>query len=145
MTCWQCGAPLPPDAGFCRACGACRASSEHAGKRVDFVARLTSIHSRVTSAIDGGDETHAVAGRRGLRLGTVARPFGRRCTVVDDGRRGRRATGAALALVSLFLTWYQVTLTALGVQFYHRSRSSGLSFPACSRRSRMLGIARAAR
>ena len=28
------------------------------------------------------------------------------------------ATGAALALVSLFLTWYQVTLTALGVQFY---------------------------
>ena len=22
MTCWQCGAPLPPDVGFCRTCGA---------------------------------------------------------------------------------------------------------------------------
>jgi len=22
MTCWQCGAPYPPDVGFCRACGA---------------------------------------------------------------------------------------------------------------------------
>jgi hypothetical protein len=28
------------------------------------------------------------------------------------------ASGAGLVLVSLFLTWYSVTLTALGVQFY---------------------------
>jgi hypothetical protein len=28
------------------------------------------------------------------------------------------ASGAGLVLISLFLTWYNVTLTALGVQFY---------------------------
>ena len=51
--------------------------------------------------------------------------YGRRCAC--------SASGAGLVLISLFLTWYNVTLTALGVHFYESLDKVFLRL-ACSRR-----------
>lgn len=121
MTCWQCGAALPPDVGFCRACGALVrprsvpvvAGSEAAGPAT--VPRPSAVSPTPVSTAPWPVQV-AVATR-------VAAP--------TDSRPNRTdplvAVGSGFVLLSVFLTWYSVTITALGVRFYDSLEQAFLS------------------
>jgi len=163
MTCWQCGAPLPPDAGFCRACGAFLrprnapvnrpsattppAPQTPRGPHSDLGANPPPnsnvsgyaspppfANRSTTSSFDGP----AMVSRTPATDATpsTVRPVSptaawappsptARPGIVSSGPVSNSTVGDVLAaagtgfvLVSTLLTWYSVTMTPLGVQFY---------------------------
>ncbi len=124
MTCWQCGAPLPPDVGFCRACGAfvrprdflvtgsgvARANAPQAPIVPSPASTNPAGSSPVWTSLPPTAWTPASPMTRpGLPSGVSER------WMVSDVVA---AAGTGLVLISMFLSWYDVTLTSLGVQFY---------------------------
>ena len=132
MNCSQCGVPLPPDVGFCRACGAFvrpRSATPIAltpenppeGQTVvaspAWLAAPTSPQGPSSSPAATWTPPGAI-----LRAGSYGRPAPP-STLGDV----MAAVGAGFVLISLFLTWYSVTLSALGVQFYESLEQAFLS------------------
>ncbi len=157
MNCWQCGAQIPPDAGFCRACGAFLRPRSAPVSRPD----VASPNPPLGPPRDGADSSnplaapsaecpsqsptpapggyHAEAGSAlpevtatgtrswapppqppwapaQSRTATPAVPE----TAAGPSSLGdiAAAAGAGFVIISLMLTWYQVTITAAGMQFY---------------------------
>jgi hypothetical protein len=160
MTCWQCGAALPPDVGFCRACSAfvrprnapltrpaeTTTSPEAPGSPTptDLGAAPPPLagsawhemppragaqqmawspavpRTALTESPPNGSRSPATAAPATWPVGPTARSgFG-------SGTSGPSSSvgdvvalaGTGFVLISMFLTWYSVTVTALGVQFY---------------------------
>lgn len=128
MSCWQCGAPLPPDVGFCRACGALvRPRSAPAGTTPDSP-QSSVLSTRVASAPAVSASWQGVSRQAwsprtatvpaGLDADVLARPMTADVVCV---------AGSAVVLISLFLTWYSVTLTDLGLRFFTSLEQAFLS------------------
>ena len=138
MTCWQCGAPLPPDAGFCRTCGAILRGRSAPATRVGVATPGApqppppvggGLQRPWTGEASGSTASPSPPGARvqgpppqgpwsgplgtgsGLPSRTPATPSSTLGDVVVMA-----ATGGVL--LSLLLTWYSVTITAVGMQFY---------------------------
>jgi len=131
MICSQCGLPLPPDVGFCRACGAFVRPRSASGNQMTTPnpsqsAAVTSFPA--TTAVPTSSPWPTASGATGASasLTRSAPPPGRQAPPSTLGDV-LAAAGAGLVLVSLFLTWYSVTLTALGVQFYESLERAFLS------------------
>ena len=130
MTCAQCGLPLPPDVGFCRACGAFVRPRSMTAPPVSTPAVIQP-HDLSSSpptaaptpppwaAVPGAAWAAASARGAAPLPGTRTPP-----SLLGDVLA---AAGAGLVLISMFLTWYSVTLTALGVQFYESLERAFLS------------------
>jgi len=152
MTCWQCGEPLPPDVGFCRACrafvrprsaplirpgfatgapqeplrtapdvaGMAPASSVPAGleSTPQFSASPTLSISRLAAPAAAWSSSSST-----LRPRIASSGGGRNRNISD----GLVVVGTAFVLISLLLTWYRVTITPLGVQFFESIERAFLS------------------
>ena len=135
MTCAQCGLPLPPDVGFCRACGAFVRPRSMTAPPVSTPAVIQP-HDLSSSpptaaptpppwaAVPGAASAAASARGAAPLPGTRTPP-----SLLGDVLA---AAGAGLVLILMFLSWYSVTLTALGVQL--PNRSNGRSCRGCSPR-----------
>ena len=129
MTCWQCGAPLPPDAGFCRGCGAFArprnvvgnspGTSQPGLSQSPVALPPAAVSARTPSPWLATSAPASPA----LRPGAVPSELAPASMLGDV----LVAAGAGFVVISLFLTWYSVTLTTVGVQFY--DRSNGPVFP----------------
>lgn len=133
MTCWQCGTPLPPDVGFCRACGA------FVRPRSMPAATLTVAPDEQAPAVGFPPRASGAARSEPWSIAPVvthapAPPISSRSVAPVITGDVLAAAGAVLTLLSLFLTWYKVTLTPLGVQFYESIERAFLSrlFPQIS-------------
>ena len=163
MTCWQCGAPLPPDVGFCRACGAFvrprsvpvnrlgvttpGAARTPSGSTADdvaapppsssvagfepapvFAARSTPLSMRGSATALPAPATAATPSTSWLpapAAACVLPSSTTRAGITSSGAGPNSGLGDVLAgsgtgivLISMFLTWYRVTITPLGVQFF---------------------------
>ncbi len=120
MTCWQCGAPLPPDAGFCRGCGAFArprnvvgnspGTSQPGLSQSPVALPPAAVSARTPSPWLATSAPASPA----LRPGAVPSELAPASMLGDV----LVAAGAGFVVISLFLTWYSVTLTTVGVQFY---------------------------
>ena len=155
MTCWQCGAPLPPDVGFCRACGAFVRPRSGPVNTPGFTVRSpqsppgplseraapspSSSASESAATLSGATPSTAWppaapvaawgSSSSAAHAGTLSSGLGQRSNLSDL----LAGVGAGFVLISLLLTWYSVTITPLGVQFFE-SNSSAHSLRACSPR-----------
>ena len=160
MTCWQCGAALPPDVGFCRACGAFVRPRSMPGNRYG----ATTSHAPQTPSMPIADDTaaqasspSAVGPRPPSAVGstpawadgpasTPPPPYGVAAPATSwptgpttwssapsRSQAGIASTGidsdstladvlagvgTGFVLISMLLTWYSVTITPLGVEFF---------------------------
>ncbi len=162
MTCWQCGAALPPDVGFCRACGAFVRPRSMPVNRFG----ATAPHAPPTPPTPSADDTAAQASTTGAAgfgptppfavgstpasvggpSSTSPPPYGVAGSSVSwptapttwspaaSGSRTRIdssgtdsdstladvlvGVGTGFVLISMLLTWYRVTITPLGVEFF---------------------------
>lgn len=131
MKCSQCGVPLPPDVGFCRACGAFvrPRSATPSGLTTPGPSQVAAVEPSTTWQAQPVSHQLPVASGVTWAPGTLtsrAAPFGPPSTPSMAGDV-LAAVGSGLVLISIFLTWYSVTLTALGVQFYESLEQAFLS------------------
>lgn len=119
MSCWQCGAPLPPDVGFCRGCGALVRP-----RSAPPPATPSSPQSPVGPTATAGFTTTSMpwqgSSPQSWTARTATAPTG---PIVQASTRPMTAdvvcvAANAVVLISLFLTWYSVTITQLGVRFF---------------------------
>ncbi len=126
MICAKCGTPLPPDAGFCRACGAFVRPRGAPGN-----AQTTPSVSppAVVPAPTVPRAPWPVVPERAWTSVPISRPSPPPGTVAAPSMLGDllAVAGAGFVLISIFLTWYSVTLTTLGVQFYESLERAILS------------------
>lgn len=123
MTCWQCGGALPPDVGFCRGCGALvRPRSAPIGAVTEAAAETQLPALRQTIAPPAPVSAHAWPVQAQV-LAPTAVP----AEVQRTGTDLLCAAGSGLVVLSVFLTWYSVTVTALGVRFYASLEQAFLS------------------
>ena len=161
MTCWQCGAALPQDAGFCRACGAfvrprnmpvsgmgpatlggsrrpssagtddtaAQISSSTAARtrpRPPFAASSTPGSLAESGETKTASATHATesswSGASAAWRPPTSRP---QAGIASSGTDSDSSLGEVLAgvgtgfvLISMLLSWYSVTITPLGVEFF---------------------------
>ena len=125
MTCWQCGASYPPDVGFCRACGAFvrprnapvngPGATTAGALQVPVVAPPASGSSPRSSASWPAASAATWTPQSSMARSGIPSSASGPNSVVGDVVA---AAGTGLVLISTFLTWYSVTLTSLGVQFY---------------------------
>ena len=162
MTCWQCGAALPPDVGFCRGCGAFVRPRSMPGNRYG----ATAPHAPQTPSTPSADDTAAQASTPSAAGFGPRPPFAVGSTPASEGKPGSASRppygvaapaasrptapttlsatpsgsragiassgvdsdstladvlaglGAGFVLISMLLTWYRVTITPLGVEFF---------------------------
>lgn len=155
MTCWQCGTPLPPDVGFCRACGAFvrprSAPVDRPGVAKAVVPRVTAPPPDLASAPPPAAEgawyevppppasstprsagwgtpplapTTARSAWPAVPMGTWApsQSVVHASTGPANGPSSTTsdlvtAAGTGVVLISLLISWYQVTITVAGLRY----------------------------
>lgn len=117
MSCWQCGASLPPDVGFCRACGALVRPRSAPPSTTATPLQQSSVVSTGAPRASGASATWQSPTAAGWS-GTVPVAATPQAATRPMGGDVVCMAGSGFVLASLFLSWYNVTLTALGVRFF---------------------------